>query len=724
MRRKALLSVVAAIGLAALGLPLVTPAPRASADTGEWSQQTVPPAYGGILDSISCATASFCSAVGYASSGPLAYTFDGTSWTADQFSSTQSATTRLLAVSCPTPAECVAVGSDDANGVIEEGNGGTWTSATNVAWPAGSGSLSSVSCPTPTFCLAAGNWSTGAPGTVLEAFNGSRWGPIRGPNIPTALNNGYDYTVSGISCLSATYCVIAGNAIVPWGETPFVETSDGRTWTAGTLDSDDIVGAVTCVLTNFCIIAGGSQIGRNQTLEMGSGSTWNKVPAGSPVVTDGLTGVSCSSWYACTSVGPGVVDQWDGLQWTAAAINPVPVDPLPGMPAGALAAVGCPSVGTCEAVGVGYPFADPEPAAAGWLASAPLSPPATPTLSSLSPASGPSYGGSHFTLAGTGLSTDPALDYFSFGGAAATGIQCSSSMTCTGVTPPGYPGTVPLGVWVLGRPSSPSPAGTYVYTIPPGCPKSMENLFPDSTIGIAAVYVRGCPGYLVANSYGEVSGFGAATADYSNVWVKTPIVAIEATADAGGYWLLGADGGVTGFGDAGYFGSLAGVRLAAPAVGMAATPDGKGYWIVAKDGGVFSFGDARFHGSTGAVHLNAPVIGMAVAPGGSGYWLVASDGGVFTFTPDGFYGSLGGIHLRQPVVGMSSTPDGRGYTLVASDGGVFNFGDSRFYGSLGNHPPASPVVDLSPAEGDDGYYLVDGQSQVFSFGPGTYRPAG
>jgi hypothetical protein len=46
------------------------------------------------------------------------------------------------------------------------------------------------------------------------------------------------------------------------------------------------------------------------------------------------------------------------------------------------------------------------------------------------------------------------------------------------------------------------------------------------------------------------------------------------------------------FGDAGFFGSMAGVRLAAPVVGMASTPDIQGYWLVAADGGVFSFGDA------------------------------------------------------------------------------------------------------------------------------------
>jgi hypothetical protein len=44
---------------------------------------------------------------------------------------------------------------------------------------------------------------------------------------------------------------------------------------------------------------------------------------------------------------------------------------------------------------------------------------------------------------------------------------------------------------------------------------------------------------------------------------------------------------------------------------MAATPSGQGYWLAAADGGIFGFGDAGFFGSAGAVHLNKPIVGMA-----------------------------------------------------------------------------------------------------------------
>ena len=79
------------------------------------------------------------------------------------------------------------------------------------------------------------------------------------------------------------------------------------------------------------------------------------------------------------------------------------------------------------------------------------------------------------------------------------------------------------------------------------------------------------------------------------------------TADNGGYWLVGSDGGVFAFGNAPFVGSLPGLGVRVNnIVGMAPTKDGRGYWLVARDGGIFSFGDAPFYGSLGGQRLNAP----------------------------------------------------------------------------------------------------------------------
>ena len=198
-----------------------------------------------------------------------------------------------------------------------------------------------------------------------------------------------------------------------------------------------------------------------------------------------------------------------------------------------------------------------------------------------------------------------------------------------------------------------------------------------------------------------------------------PEVVGSAGAPSGrGYWIVRANGAITGFGDAPFTGDLLGLRLNRPIVGLTPTALGAGYWVVASDGGVFSFGDAEFHGSTGSLSLNKPIVGMAPTPGGHGYWLVASDGGVFAFGDAGFFGSTGSFVLNKPVVGMSPSPTGRGYWLVASDGGIFAFGDAAFYGSTGSLHLNRPVVGMaaSPA----GYWLVASDGGIFAYGDAAF----
>jgi hypothetical protein len=167
---------------------------------------------------------------------------------------------------------------------------------------------------------------------------------------------------------------------------------------------------------------------------------------------------------------------------------------------------------------------------------------------------------------------------------------------------------------------------------------------------------------------------------------------------SGGYWTVSWLGAVTGHGGAPTFGSPAasGMTLTKPIVAIAATPDGLGYWLVGSDGGVFAYGDANFYGSTGDVHLNEPIVGVAATPDGHGYWLVASDGGIFSFGDASFYGSTGAIHLNQPIVGMAPTTDGHGYWLVAADGGIFTFGDTNFFGSTGAIHLNESIVGMAP----------------------------
>ncbi len=229
------------------------------------------------------------------------------------------------------------------------------------------------------------------------------------------------------------------------------------------------------------------------------------------------------------------------------------------------------------------------------------------------------------------------------------------------------------------------------------------------------VGVTGAPGggYWLAARDGGVFGYGDAGffGSAGSLPLNAPVVGMAATGDGRGYWLAARDGGIFDYGDAGFFGSAGSLPLNAPVVGMAASPDGGGYWLVASDGGIFSYGDAPFFGSAGGTALNAPIVGMAATPDGGGYWLVAADGGIFSYGDAPFFGSAGSLSLDAPVVGMAATGDGGGYWMVARDGGVFGYGDAPYFGSLGGTALPAPVVGMAAASGGAGYWLVLGSPE-------------
>jgi Immunoglobulin I-set domain len=251
---------------------------------------------------------------------------------------------------------------------------------------------------------------------------------------------------------------------------------------------------------------------------------------------------------------------------------------------------------------------------------------------------------------------------------------------------------------------SPSTAGAQATS----CASSAELLIAhqDGSVNLESPLTATCP---LAPYYGSLAGKHLAA----------PIVGVAATPYGGGYWLVGADGGVFTFGNANYYGSLGGTHLNAPIVGITPTADGGGYWLVAADGGVFSFGDASFYGSMGGIKLNAPIVSISADSATGGYWLVASDGGVFAFNAT-FFGSMSGTRLAAPVRFIEGTADAKGYRLVGGDGGVFDFGDAQFYGA-GTNLGVYGWGAMTPTPDDGGYWLAtnfapQGELSVASFG--------
>src|SRR5271170_8397846 len=141
-------------------------------------------------------------------------------------------------------------------------------------------------------------------------------------------------------------------------------------------------------------------------------------------------------------------------------------------------------------------------------------------------------------------------------------------------------------------------------------------------------------GYWLVGSDGGIFTYGCAQfyGSTGSMSLQRPVVGIVTTADDGGYWLDASDGGVFSFGDTQFYGSIPGLglhpagsglpnSLSAPIVGMVPSRDDGGYFMVGADGGVFSFGDARFEGSCPGIG-GCVSTAVAVMPDatGNGYW--------------------------------------------------------------------------------------------------------
>lgn len=86
-----------------------------------------------------------------------------------------------------------------------------------------------------------------------------------------------------------------------------------------------------------------------------------------------------------------------------------------------------------------------------------------PVIESLSPSSGPSAGATSVTVTGIGFATAAKQSKFRFGGAKVKTVSCTSSTTCTVITPKGSPSTVDVSVEVAKATSAPSAGDRYTY---------------------------------------------------------------------------------------------------------------------------------------------------------------------------------------------------------------------------------------------------------------------
>lgn len=265
-----------------------------------------------------------------------------------------------------------------------------------------------------------------------------------------------------------------------------------------------------------------------------------------------------------------------------------------------------------------------------------------------------------------------------------------------------------------------------------------------SAAGTSAEWVVEAPSASATNSVEPLAAFGSvtfsgltATGPGAANALAEPVYLVQQGDDLIEAYPGAYDGGGDSFTD--YFGSPTGplVTRAIPldgstngaTVGSAATPAGSGgYWLVGANGGIFSFGDARFYGSTGDLRLRQPVVAVAAAKNFGGYWLVAKDGGVFGFGGAPYLGSVPGLgigpagsksgrHLASPVVAAAASTEGAGYYMVTASGTVFSFGSATSEGSCGGtHKCSASVSAIVPDRSGRGYWLVLSDCQVVAFG--------
>ncbi len=393
-----------------------------------------------------------------------------------------------------------------------------------------------------------------------------------------------------------------------------------------------------------------------------------------------------------------------------------------------------------------------------------------PVVSSLSPSTGSTSGGSVVTIVGTGFSFATAVD---FGNTAAQSFQVISDTEITATSPAGS-GSVYITVTTAGGVSQAGTQSQFTYVSQGSTSVNGVSPSQGTTAGGTTVTVTGSGFELgtspdvIAVDFGSTPGTQVAVQSDSQLTVVSPeevpgIVNVTVQTATGT--------SPTGSGDAySFIAPTPTVSGLSPATGSASggttvTVTGSGF----EPGGVDGVRAVDFGSVAGsAITVVSDTQLTAVSPsepagtvdvtvstsGGTsgtsagdkftftastpppsttgGYWMVAGDGGIFTFGTAGFFGSMGGTKLVAPVVSMAATPDGKGYWMVGADGGVFTFGDAPYEGSTGQlNPgqapgganavtPAKPIVSMAATPDGKGYWMVGADGGVFTFGDALY----
>jgi hypothetical protein len=270
-----------------------------------WQQVTTPDVSGTLTD-ISCDSPQFCVAVGGKGSHdlPLAEKWDGHGWgVLDTSFGNNVPGTQPIAVSCAS-GHCLAITSTYyGHGYAEWWNGSSWRLIKKVPTPSLHylAQVTDVSCVSASYCLVAGarRRLNGPFTSFADLWNGTSFQLLGVPG------NG----LTSISCLSTTFCLgVTANSAVTW---------NGSSWQVRRLPG--VFGrpgltAVSCASDRLCMAVGNfvaAEGPNGNTIALLSGTTWRILPSLPPDVV--LTDVSCATRSGqCVVVG----ERYDGASAT------------------------------------------------------------------------------------------------------------------------------------------------------------------------------------------------------------------------------------------------------------------------------------------------------------------------------------------------------------------------------------------------------------------------
>jgi hypothetical protein len=297
-------------------------------DGKQWTIQKTPNAAASIsvLTSVSCTSASLCTAVGYSYNrasqvqATLAERWSGGKWWI-QATPNPSGTVQavLSAVSCTPTMTCTAVGSYSTSSsagltLAERWNSTGWSLDTTPS-PSGaySSGLAGVSCTSTSVCTAVGTYqdSTLTNQVLVERRTASGWSIQSAPNPHTGTGPGIGAQLVGVACPTPSICTAVGT-FAPDSDRSFTlaERWHGTTWVLEPTPepaSAPTLGAVSCPTATTCIAVGHlikARTGVVTLAEARAQAKWTVLPTPNHRARfNDLSGISCTSAWACIAVG-------------------------------------------------------------------------------------------------------------------------------------------------------------------------------------------------------------------------------------------------------------------------------------------------------------------------------------------------------------------------------------------------------------------------------------